>query len=226
MYVIQIMRSVFYTRLGSYLSMTSVTSVTKGQTKAIVSVCPNRSIRRANIDLDGFGGIHFVTVELTERPKVVVTTAYVYSYDVTILEDKLMLTRDAALAQWIRLRIPSCRPGFESQAHHQHFYQFMLDIMKREKENLKVYHKENSFKRNILDCAYLRNGQNYFAFSQDPIIPIMLLHYFPFLRPRDHSTNCATITSLQYIFVNDLYLTKFQCTDIKRKLTTKTKLNP
>ena len=65
MYVIQIMRSVFYTRLGSYLSMTSVTSVTKGQTKAIVSVCPNRSIRRANIDLDGFGGIHLKKTKIS-----------------------------------------------------------------------------------------------------------------------------------------------------------------
>ena len=28
----------------------------------------------------------------------------------------------AAIAQWIRLRLPSCRPGFESQAHHPRFY--------------------------------------------------------------------------------------------------------
>ena len=28
----------------------------------------------------------------------------------------------AAIAQWIRLRLPSCHPGFESQAHHLGFY--------------------------------------------------------------------------------------------------------
>ena len=30
--------------------------------------------------------------------------------------------RGAAIAQWIRLRLPSCRPGFESQANHLSFY--------------------------------------------------------------------------------------------------------
>ena len=35
------------------------------------------------------------------------------------------IARGAAMAQWIRLRLPSCRPGFESQAHHLHFYQFI-----------------------------------------------------------------------------------------------------
>ena len=30
--------------------------------------------------------------------------------------------RGAAIAQWIRLRLPSRRPGFESQAHHLRFF--------------------------------------------------------------------------------------------------------
>ena len=30
-----------------------------------------------------------------------------------------------AIAQWIRLRLPFCHPGFESQAHHLHFNQFI-----------------------------------------------------------------------------------------------------
>ena len=34
--------------------------------------------------------------------------------------------RGAAIAQWIRLRLPSCRPRFESQAHHLRFFQFIL----------------------------------------------------------------------------------------------------
>ena len=31
-------------------------------------------------------------------------------------------TMGAAIAQWIRPRLPSCRPGFESQANHLSFY--------------------------------------------------------------------------------------------------------
>ena len=31
-----------------------------------------------------------------------------------------------AIAQWIRLRLPSCRPGFKSQTHHIFFIQFIL----------------------------------------------------------------------------------------------------
>ena len=32
---------------------------------------------------------------------------------------------DAAIAQWIRLSLPFCRPGFECQAHHVCFFQFI-----------------------------------------------------------------------------------------------------
>ena len=32
----------------------------------------------------------------------------------------------AAIAQWIRLRLPSCHPRFKSQAHHLRFFQFIL----------------------------------------------------------------------------------------------------
>ena len=31
----------------------------------------------------------------------------------------------AAIVQWIRLPLPSCRPGFESQAHHLRFHRFI-----------------------------------------------------------------------------------------------------
>ena len=37
-----------------------------------------------------------------------------------------MFFRGAAIAQWIRLRLPSWRPGFESQAHHLRFFQFKI----------------------------------------------------------------------------------------------------
>ena len=34
--------------------------------------------------------------------------------------------RGAAIAQWICLRLQSCRPGFESQVHDLYFFQFIL----------------------------------------------------------------------------------------------------
>ena len=38
-----------------------------------------------------------------------------------------------AIAQWIRMRHPSCSPGFESQAYHQCFYQFLCEFWGVEK---------------------------------------------------------------------------------------------
>jgi len=37
-------------------------------------------------------------------------------------------TMGAAKAQWIRLLLRSCCPGFESQAHHLCFYQIVIDL--------------------------------------------------------------------------------------------------
>ena len=37
------------------------------------------------------------------------------------------------IAQWIRLSLPSCRPGIESQANHQRFYQFIFELCHVEK---------------------------------------------------------------------------------------------
>ena len=36
--------------------------------------------------------------------------------------------RGAAVAQWIRSCLPSCRPGFDSQAHHLCFFQFKFEF--------------------------------------------------------------------------------------------------
>ena len=36
------------------------------------------------------------------------------------------------IAEWIRLH-SSCRPGFESEALHQHFHQFIFDLCRAEK---------------------------------------------------------------------------------------------
>ena len=39
----------------------------------------------------------------------------------------------AAIAQWIRLRLPSCQPGFQSQTHHLCFYQLIFELFTVEK---------------------------------------------------------------------------------------------
>ena len=39
----------------------------------------------------------------------------------------------AAVAQWIRSRLPSCRPGFDSQAHHLRFFNLNCNMLKRRK---------------------------------------------------------------------------------------------
>ena len=35
------------------------------------------------------------------------------------------MIRGAIIAQWIRLCLPSCHPGFEYKAHHPRFHQFI-----------------------------------------------------------------------------------------------------
>ena len=53
--------------------------------------------------------------------------------------NKLNLTNEvAAIALWFHLRLPSCGPGFESQVHHLHFFQFVL---------LKLYRENNENKQ-------------------------------------------------------------------------------
>ena len=37
------------------------------------------------------------------------------------------------IVQWIRLCLQSCHPGFESQAHHLHFYQIKFELFHVEK---------------------------------------------------------------------------------------------
>ena len=40
-------------------------------------------------------------------------------------------------AQWIRLHLPSCRPGFESHAHHLCFFNLNCVVLKRRKNKKK-----------------------------------------------------------------------------------------
>ena len=57
----------------------------------------------------------------------------------------------AAIAPWFRLRLPSCVPGFDSQALHLRFFQFVL--LKLYRENNENKQKEagiGPFKKNIV----------------------------------------------------------------------------
>ena len=45
-------------------------------------------------------------------------------------------TRVAAIAQWIHLRLPSRRPGFEYQTHQLRFYQIIFDLRHVEKTKI------------------------------------------------------------------------------------------
>ena len=41
----------------------------------------------------------------------------------------------AAMAQWIRLRLPSCSPGFKSKAHHPRYFQYVFELLREKDEN-------------------------------------------------------------------------------------------
>ena len=51
-------------------------------------------------------------------------------------ETKFRYNRGAAVAQWIRLRLPSCRQRVESSAHHLCFYQFIFELYNLEKTKI------------------------------------------------------------------------------------------
>ena len=46
---------------------------------------------------------------------------------------KSNLSGGATVAQWIRLRLPSCHPGFKSQAQHLTFINLNCDMLNRRK---------------------------------------------------------------------------------------------
>ena len=45
-----------------------------------------------------------------------------------LLLNNYLPTMVAAIAPWFRLRLPYCGPGFESQALHLCFFQFLIDL--------------------------------------------------------------------------------------------------
>ena len=65
------------------------------------------------------------------------------------------------------LRLPSCCPGFESQAHHLRFYQFIFELC--------------DVKRTKINKKGAGNGPRIRRQNLCPIRPFSLLHSFPFL---------------------------------------------
>ena len=53
------------------------------------------------------------------------------------------------MAQWICLRLPSCCPGFKSQAYHLCFHQFLFELCQEKKTKIKK-HKEAGIWPNFL----------------------------------------------------------------------------
>ena len=49
---------------------------------------------------------------------------------------QLICCRVAAIAQWFHLRLPSCSPGFKSQAHHLRFFSICIEIVLRKEQKI------------------------------------------------------------------------------------------
>ena len=65
----------------------------------------------------------------------------------------------AAIAPWFRLRLPFYGPGFESHAHHLHFFQFVL---------LKMYQENNENKQEE-DWPIFKKSFNYKVITEREI---------------------------------------------------------
>ena len=77
----------------------------------------------------------------------------------------------AAIAPWFRLRLPSCGPRFESQAHHLCFFQFvllklLLELGKNENKQKEAgigpYLKNNNNKnKKSMRCCSVEGGKKF-----------------------------------------------------------------
>ena len=74
----------------------------------------------------------------------------------------------AAITQWIRLRLPSCRPGFESQAFHLSFYKFIVVLCGKD-ENKRKKRPELAHLKNLLcTIASSRSRTPMLTFNYEP----------------------------------------------------------
>ena len=67
------------------------------------------------------------------------------------------LNKGAAIAQSIRVRFPSCRPMFESQAHHLHFHQF-IELCSVEKTKINKRGHDWPIKKYLNKIVTCQNG--------------------------------------------------------------------
>ena len=74
----------------------------------------------------------------------------------------------AAIAQWISLRLPSYRPGFESQSHHLCFNQIRFELWHIEKMKINKKRPELAHLKNFL---YIMLKFFLFLFSQSSRLP-------------------------------------------------------
>ena len=101
-------------------------------------------------------------------------------------------TWGAAIAPWFRLRLPSCGPGFESQAHDLCFFQFVLLKLLLELEKNENKQKEagiGPYLKKIIDLviAYklIRGPQGtshpkvHFIFHNHAMAPYILARFIP-----------------------------------------------
>ena len=97
------------------------------------------------------------------------------------------------IAQWIRLGLPSCHPGFESQAHHQGFHQFIeLWNVEKTKINKKRLGLAHFFKKNchrtFCHFSLQELGPKFFVFlnKQWPNSGLFIIYF------RSYQTNIIT----------------------------------
>ena len=78
---------------------------------------------------------HFVkgSISVLRQVWLVSTLTRLYSTN-----KKICFLGGAAVAQWIRLHLPSCRPGFDSQAHHLRLFNLNCNMLKGRKLTEKV----------------------------------------------------------------------------------------
>ena len=77
-------------------------------------------------------------------------------FPIQIIKASKLHYRGAAIAQWIHLRLPSCCPWFESQAHHLCFYQIIFELLHVEKTKInKKRPGSTHFLEKLQICSFL-----------------------------------------------------------------------
>ena len=90
---------------------------------------------------------------------------------VSNLNPRIHLERNSKLQvlgdQWICQHLPSCCPGFKSQAHHLRFRQF-IDLCNAERTKInKKRGREWPFKKNYLQVLILPKLDRYFSKAKE-----------------------------------------------------------